>query len=124
MTKPNNPGQLTTLSSSTTVVGDVNVDNDIRIAGTLRGKLVTTGHLIVEASGLIEGEVKANAATIAGRINGNVETAEKLVLEPKAIVVGDIQTRLLIIEDGASFNGNCAMDGTATVKRPVDVKLT
>ena len=124
MSKNINPGQLTTLSNSTTIVGDLNVDNDIRIAGTLRGKLVTTGHLIVEQTGVIEGEIKANAATIAGKIIGNVDTQERLVLEPKAVIVGDIKTKLLVIEDGASFNGNCAMDGaSASTTRKIETKL-
>ena len=108
MSKPNNPGQLTTLSSTTTITGDLNVDNDIRVAGNLKGTLTTTGHLIVEVSGSIEGEIKAKAATIAGRITGNIETSERLVLEPKAVMTGDIKTKLLVIEDGASFNGNCS----------------
>lgn len=119
MSKPNNPGQLTTLSSSTVITGDLNVENDIRIAGTLKGKLITSGHLIIEQSGSIEGEVRASAATIAGRMIGNIETTERLVLEPKAILTGDIKTKLLVIEDGASFNGNCSTD---TTKRP-DVKV-
>jgi cytoskeletal protein CcmA (bactofilin family) len=110
MSKPNNPGQLTTLSSATKIIGDINVDNDIRIAGSIKGKLVTTGHLIIEQSGLVEGEIKANAATIAGKISGNIETTEKLVLEAKAILIGDIKTKLLVIEDGATFNGNCSTD--------------
>ena len=108
--KTQNSGQLTTLSSATSIVGDLSVDNDIRIAGSLKGKLVTTGHLIVEQSGSIEGEIRANAATIAGKIVGNIDTAEKLILEPKAVLVGDIKTKLLVIEEGASFNGNCSAD--------------
>ena len=113
MSKINNPGQLTTLSNTTCITGDLVVENDIRIAETLKGKLVTSGHLIVEQSGVIEGEIKASAATIAGRITGNTECTERLVLEPKAILVGDIKTKFLVIEDGASFNGNCAMDSAA-----------
>lgn len=115
MSKPSNPGQLTTLSSSTIITGDLNVDNDIRVAGTLKGKLVTSGHLIIEQTGLIEGEVQASAATIAGKLTGNIETSERLVLEPKAVLNGDIKTKLLVIEDGASFNGNCSTD---SAKRP------
>ncbi len=112
MSKPTNPGQLTTLSSSTSITGDMNVDNDIRIAGSLKGKLTTSGHLIVEQSGVIEGEIKASAATIAGKIIGNIETTDRLVLEPKATLTGDIKTKLLVIEDGATFNGNCSTDST------------
>jgi cytoskeletal protein CcmA (bactofilin family) len=112
MSKPTNPGQLTTLSNATTITGDMNVENDIRIAGTLKGKLSTNGHLIVEQTGTIEGEIKAVAATIAGKIIGNVETSERLVLESKAILTGDIKTKLLVIEDGACFNGSCSTDST------------
>ena len=97
MSKNNNPGQLTTLSNTTSITGDLYVDNDIRIAGTLKGKLETSGHLIVEQSGVIEGEIKANAATIAGKITGNTECTERLVLEPKAVLNGDIKTKFLVL---------------------------
>lgn len=110
MSKPNN-GQLTTFSQGTTITGDVIVENDIRIAGTLKGTVNTTGHLIVEQTGLIEGTVKAQAATIAGKIEGNIDINEKLILESKATVKGDIRTKFLVIEDGASYTGNCASMG-------------
>jgi len=112
MSKAPNPGQLTTLSSTTIITGDLTAENDIRIAGKLKGTLHTTGHLIVENSGSIEGEITAANATIAGRIIGNIETQERLILESKAIFEGNIRTRLLVIEDGASFNGNCATDSS------------
>jgi cytoskeletal protein CcmA (bactofilin family) len=116
MSKPNNPGQITTLSSATTIVGDIQVDNDIRVAGTIKGKLTTTGHLIIEQTGLVEGEIKAGAATIAGKIVGNIETTDKLILEAKAVLQGDIRTKLLVIEDGANFNGNCSTESKAAQK--------
>lgn len=112
MIKNSNPGQLTTLSSATTIIGDLNVDNDIRIAGTVKGKLVTTGHLILEQTGLIEGEIKANAATLAGKVVGNIEVTEKLILEAKANLSGDLKTKLLTIEEGATFNGTSATQST------------
>jgi cytoskeletal protein CcmA (bactofilin family) len=119
MSKLPSPGQLTTLSSTTVITGDLTAENDIRIAGSLKGKLRTSGHLIVENTGTIEGEIVAANATIAGKIIGNIETHERLILESKAVFVGDIRTRLLVIEDGASFNGSCATDSS---KRP-DVKI-
>jgi len=103
------PGQLTHLSSTTVIVGDISVDNDIRVAGTIKGKISANGHLIVEQSGQLEGEIKTTSATIAGRITGNIECAERLILESKAQFSGDIKTRQLVIEDGAVFQGNCAM---------------
>lgn len=116
-------GQLTTLSAATTVVGDIIVQNDIRIAGTIKGKLETSGHLIVEQTGLIEGEIKANAATIAGKVNGNLNIEEKLVLENKAQLNGDLKTKLLCIEEGASFNGTSATSSSGASAPSVKINL-
>ncbi len=113
MSKPNN-GQLTTFSAGTTIQGNVVADNDTRVAGTLKGNLETSGHLIVEQSGAIEGNIKASAATIAGRILGNLEVTDKLILETKSSVEGDISTKALVIEDGAIFNGKCISTGGRT----------
>lgn len=104
-----NPGQITHLSNNTVIVGDITVDNDMRVAGTIKGTVNMTGHLIVEQSGLLEGEIKSISATVAGRITGNIECTERLILEGKAQFTGDIKTKQLVIEDGAVFQGNCAM---------------
>ena len=107
-----NSGQLTHLSLATTITGEVVVENDIRVAGTVKGKLTTSGQLIVEQSGVLEAEIKVNSATIAGKIMGNIEATDRIVLESKAELTGDIKTKQLIIEDGAIFQGNCIMNGT------------
>jgi cytoskeletal protein CcmA (bactofilin family) len=101
--------QVTHLSASTQIVGDIALENDIRVAGTVQGKIQTTGALIVELSGKINGEVKSASATIAGEVVGNMECEERLVLESKAKFHGDIRTRQLVIEEGALFQGNCDM---------------
>lgn len=107
-----NSGQLTHLSSTTVVTGEIVVENDIRVAGTIKGKLSTTGQLIVEQTGLLEAEISVTSATIAGKIIGNVNASERIVLEAKSELVGNINTRQLIIEDGAIFQGNCSMTST------------
>jgi cytoskeletal protein CcmA (bactofilin family) len=107
-----NGNQLTHLSTNTTITGDIVVENDIRIAGKINGKITTTGHLIVEPTGILEAEVNVHSATIAGTITGNVTVQEKLILEAKAVITGDIRTKQLIIEDGAHFQGNCTMQSS------------
>ena len=102
-------GEITHLSSSTVIEGDIILDNDIRIAGTVVGKIDTKGALIVELTGKIKGEVKVGSATIAGRINGNIECEGLMTLENRSCFVGDIKTRQLVINENAEFRGNCAM---------------
>ncbi|MDR3002448.1 MAG: polymer-forming cytoskeletal protein [Fibromonadaceae bacterium] len=102
-------GELTHLSSSTVVEGTITLDNDIRIAGTIIGTVEINGSLIVERTGKIKGEIKANAATIAGKIQGNIECDGLMILESHSSFLGDIKTRQIVINENAEFQGNCAM---------------
>jgi len=101
--------ELTHLSTSTVIEGTIDLENDIRIAGSVVGKISTRGTLIVEQTGKIKGEIKANAATVAGRIQGNIECDGLMTLESRSCFVGDIKTRQIVINENAEFQGNCAM---------------
>jgi len=104
-----NSGEITHLSSSTIIEGDVRLENDIRIAGTIVGTINTKGALVVERTGKIKGELNVNSATIAGKIQGNIECDGLMTLESGSCFVGDIKTRQIVINEGAEFQGNCAM---------------
>jgi cytoskeletal protein CcmA (bactofilin family) len=105
----NTDQQFTQISHSITIKGEVFGNGDLRIAGNIIGSLTSTGSIIIEKSGLIEGDIKVNSATIAGKINGNMDCSEKLVLESNAQFIGNIKTKQLVIESGAIFQGNCEM---------------
>jgi len=102
-------GEITHLSSSTVIEGDIRLDNDIRIAGSVVGTVNTKGALVVERTGKIKGEVNVNSATIAGKIQGNIECDGLMILESGSCFVGDIKTRQIVINESAEFQGNCAM---------------
>jgi cytoskeletal protein CcmA (bactofilin family) len=102
-------GEITHLSSSTVVEGDITLENDIRVAGSIIGTVNAKGALIVEQSGKIKGEIKASSATIAGKISGNIECDGLMILENRSCFVGDIKTRQIVINENAEFQGNCAM---------------
>jgi cytoskeletal protein CcmA (bactofilin family) len=102
-------GELTHLSSSTLIEGNITLENDIRIAGSVVGKIDAKGALIVEQTGKIKGEIKASSATIAGRIQGNIECDGLMILESRSCFLGDIKTRQIVINENAEFQGNCEM---------------
>lgn len=106
---------ITQISTSITVKGDIIGESDVRIAGSIIGTVSITGDLIVENTGVVEGEVKVNNATIAGIIKGNIECIEKLTLESTSKFTGNIKTKQLIIENGAFFQGGCVMPSNESV---------
>ncbi len=100
----------TYICDGTIIVGDIKVEHDLRIDGYTKGTVEVAGILILGSTGKIEGQVQARAATIAGQIVGNLKGHDKIVLESTSTLIGDLQTRELVINEGAIFQGNCSMN--------------
>ncbi len=100
---------MTSIAEGTIITGDISVEHDLRIEGTIQGSVLTGGTLVLCAGGKIEGDIRVKSATIAGLIVGNIKASEKIVLESKSTLKGDLVTRDLVINEGAHFQGNCSM---------------
>ena len=109
----NAAASMTFISEGTQITGEMKVEHDRRVEGSVKGAVSVGGMLVLGPTGRIEGDVGARSATLAGHITGNVQTVEKLVLEGKTVLLGDIQTRELVIQEGAIFQGRCAMEASA-----------
>lgn len=116
MHKNSNKGLYTMIGEGTTFEGKITVPHSIRIDGTMKGKMETTETLTVGNTGVIEADIVAKSAIIAGRVVGNLSVEDRVELEAQASLVGDLKTRDLIINEGATFHGNCSMDNGKSVK--------
>jgi cytoskeletal protein CcmA (bactofilin family) len=100
-------GINTIIGHGTVVEGALTVPHGIRVDGHLKGEVRSEGMLIVGEEGLIEADVKVKDATISGKIIGDVDADGKVHLKAQAVLLGQIKTRLLVVEEGAVFKGNC-----------------
>lgn len=111
--EPNNKTQMTetinTIGAGTVVTGDVQSKGDIRVDGSLKGSLNTSGKVVLGKEGVIEGDVLCNSADISGTIKAKITVSQLLSLKATAKLNGDIITNKLSIEPGASFSGSCSM---------------
>ncbi len=103
-------GELNTIIGKGTVIeGLLTVQNSLRIDGRVTGQVQVSDSLVVGKEGEIEGEVKVRNAIIGGRVKNRVVATGKVVLESHAMVHGEVKTSKLVIDEGAVFDGNCAM---------------
>jgi cytoskeletal protein CcmA (bactofilin family) len=110
MEKGPSKGLYTMIGEGAVLEGALFVPHDVRIEGTLKnGKLTAEGSLTVGPTGIIEADVIARGAIIAGKITGNVSVEDRVELEPSSILIGNLITRELVINEGAVFQGHCAM---------------
>ena len=98
--------------------GDFSAKGSARIDGSINGNVSITGTLIVGITGVINGDISAQAAIIGGEVIGNVTAAERTELTQTAKVIGDINTTLIVIDEKAIFQGGCNMNQETSSKRP------
>ncbi len=98
----------TIIGKGTSIEGNMKVAQSIRIDGTFKGTLDATDTLIVGTTGqLNEVSVTVKNAIIGGKVKGNITASSKVTLESSSKLEGDLTTKLLIIEEGSLFTGNC-----------------
>jgi len=98
----------TIIGKGTKVEGKMEVASSVRIDGSFKGEIKATDTLIVGSTGeLSDVTVNVKNAIIGGKIKGNVTASSKVTLESSSRLEGDLTAKLLIIEEGALFTGNC-----------------
>ena len=110
----------TIVGKGTTIEGTMSVSQSIRIDGMFKGTLNTTDTLIVGATGeLSDVTVSVKNAMIGGNIKGNITASNKVTLESTSRLEGDLTAKLLVIEEGALFTGNCKSGDSTAQQKPV-----
>lgn len=100
---------VNTIGAGTVVTGDVQSKGDIRVDGTLKGSVNTSGKVVLGKEGTIEGDIVCNSADVSGVIQAKITVSQLLSLKSTAKLNGDIITNKLSIEPGATFTGSCSM---------------
>ncbi len=99
----------TLIGPSVHVKGDFKSQGNIQIEGKVTGTIQTSGSLRVGEQANINANITAANAFISGTIKGNVLVSDRLELSSGAKLEGDINAKVLVIADGAHFNGRCQM---------------
>jgi len=93
-----------------TITGTLNFNGTMRIDGRIEGQIVTTGTLVVGEGGQIHADIQAGVVVCGGTIEGNIVARDRVQLLTPSVLTGTVRTPLLIIEEGAQFNGTCEME--------------
>lgn len=110
--KQNSGLMFNALTAGSKIVGNITADSDFRIDGTIEGELNCSGKVVIGESGCIKGSIVCQNAEILGLMDGKITCKQQLSLRTSGKIMGDVQTKTLIVEPGAIFNGTCSMGGT------------
>ena len=126
LNKQNHVEAINTIVGERSVVeGHFEIADSIRVDGILRGKIMSSGSLIVSAQGEVNADlIQVKDAVVDGCVKGPLDASHSVRLGPGAEVDGDITTRVLIVEKGAVLRGTCAVAPNALdIKTKEDAKI-
>jgi cytoskeletal protein CcmA (bactofilin family) len=119
MAKNNNETEnngINIIGVGTEIEGDIISNGDIRIDGSLSGKLSTKGKVVIGVTGKVKGEIICKNSDVEGYIEGKIQVAQLLSLKATSQIFGDIIAARLAIEPGCRFTGNCDMNTGSNLK--------
>jgi cytoskeletal protein CcmA (bactofilin family) len=91
----NGQGNSVVLGPKDRLVGELFIEGDLHVSGTVDGTLEATGN--IEIAG-------------AGKVSGTVTAYNRLVVGSEATLIGgDVRVARLTVEDGATFSGKVSM---------------
>ncbi|MCK9417380.1 polymer-forming cytoskeletal protein [Candidatus Dojkabacteria bacterium] len=97
------------LSNGTELIGDITINGDFRVDGTIKGNIKCVGKITVGTTASIEGKIECENAEIAGQICGDIKTSELTIFKDTANFHGNFSTSKLYVETGAKLNMTCDM---------------
>jgi len=110
--KPNsNHGVTSIIDRGCEAQGRLNFIGTVAMNGKFRGELFSADTLLLGEDGEVEAEVQVAVGIISGLIRGNITGRERIELERTARIFGNIVTPVLVLQEGAVFDGQCKTSG-------------
>ena len=100
----------TIIGAGITIEGELTSDDEVEIAGTVRGKVTSKDAVAIATGAVVDAEVTGSTVSVGGQLTGNVTAVDRVDLQAGGRLIGDVKTARLTIADGASFKGNVDMD--------------
>ncbi|MBX3251797.1 MAG: polymer-forming cytoskeletal protein [Myxococcales bacterium] len=93
------------LPAGVTLVGEIEGDADLIVRGRVEGPIHVSGALVIEATGIVRGHVRARSVLVRGVLKGNAFGDDVVRVEAGAKLVGELTAPRVTVVPGAQFRG-------------------
>lgn len=115
--KPLNGQPRTVIDACLEITGNLQSKGDIQIDGRLQGD-IACAHLTVGKDAAVIGNIIAKEVVVRGKVEGSIR-ADRVILQRTAHAKSEIVYKMLIIEEGACFDGKSLRDQEKAPAPPV-----
>ena len=108
---PSVPGALTAfIDQGSQFEGKLTFKDTVRIDGRFQGEISSENTLIIGESGEIQATIRSKTVVVSGTVIGDMHASRQVVLHKSSRVEGNINTASIVIEEGATLNGQVKMN--------------
>ena len=107
------------LDRDTESEGDIAFKETLRIDGKFQGRLRGGRTLVVGEGAEVSADIEVGAVLVSGKLEGKVRATERVEFHRTARVSSEVTTPILVIEEGAWFDGSCTMESARPGLQPV-----
>ena len=97
------------LDQGSKVSGKLSFEGPARIDGQVDGEITAKDSVMVGESAVVTAQIKAASIIVAGKVSGDITASQRIEIRPSAKVLGNLTAPVLVVHEGAVFEGHCAM---------------
>jgi len=101
--------QITVIAADTHIRGEMTFERTARVFGKFDGKVSAKGEFQIAEGAVCSAEIEAAKVTIDGAIEGDITAQDRIQLNAKGKIRGDIKAGKLVVAEGATLFGHCAV---------------
>ena len=102
--------ERTSISHSTSIVGNIRAEEHLVINGTVKGNIEIKGFsLFIGPSGRLEGDVLAQTVKVRGYMQGKIIAKGNVEITQEAHFSGEIISKGILVEKGAYFDASAKL---------------
>jgi cytoskeletal protein CcmA (bactofilin family) len=109
------------LDAGSRISGKLSFDGPTRIDGQVDGEITGKDSLTIGESAVVTAQIRAAAIIVAGKVSGDIIASNRIEIRPSAKVIGNLTAPILVVHEGALFEGHCSMQPEASQGAKVTV---
>ncbi len=99
----------TYLAHDCRVSGKLNFDGPAQIDGQIDGEIAAKDSIVIGEGAVVTAQITAASIVVAGIVKGEVTASQRIEIRPSARVMGNVISPVLVVHEGAAFEGHCAV---------------
>jgi cytoskeletal protein CcmA (bactofilin family) len=97
------------LDKGSKINGKISFEAPARIDGEVDGEISAKDSIAIGESAVVTAQIKASSVMVAGKVSGDIVATQRIEIRPSAKVIGNLTAPVLVVHEGALFEGHCSM---------------